>query len=312
MIRTVFFGTPAFAVPFFSELLRTPGLEIVAAVTQPDKPTGRHQTLTAGPVKEQAVEQGIRVLQPQKLKEESAASELRELRADLFIVVAYGKIIPSAILALPRLGCVNLHPSLLPKNRGPSPIQWAIAEGDDETGISVMKLDEGMDTGPLLAQKRIQMEKLETVESLTRKIHDVGPAFLSETILAYVEGSVKPVPQPSEGSSVTHLLEREDGRVNWSMSAEAIERKFRAYHPWPGIWTTWQRNGKSIRLKLLRARIEDGSLPPGKVESKTDHLLIGTSDKLVRVEELQAEGSSPTDVARFIRGHADIAGATFI
>lgn len=312
MIRVVFFGTPEFAVPFFSELLRTPGVEIVAVVTQPDKPTGRHQTLTASPVKEQAIEQGVNVLQPQKLKEESAASALRELRADLFVVVAYGKIIPSTILALPRLGCVNLHPSLLPKYRGPSPMQWTIAEGDDETGISVMKLDEGMDTGPLLAQKRIQIEKLETVESLTRKIHDVGPMFLSETILAYADGSVKPVPQPSDGASVTHLLEREDGRVNWSMPAEAIERKSRAYHPWPGIWTTWTRNGKSIRIKLFRARAENGSLPPGKVESKADHLLVGAGNNLIRVEELQAEGSSRTDVARFIRGHADIAGATFI
>lgn len=312
MIRVVFFGTPEFAVPFFSELLRTPGVEIAAVVTQPDKPTGRHQTLTASPVKEQAIEQGVSVLQPQKLKEESAASALRELRADLFVVVAYGKIIPPTILALPRLGCVNLHPSLLPKYRGPSPIQWAIAEGDDETGISVMKLDEGMDTGPLLAQKRIPIEKLETVESLTRKIHDVGPTFLSETILAYADGSVKPVPQPSDGASVTHLLEREDGRINWSMPAEAIERKSRAYHPWPGIWTTWTRNGKSLRIKLFRARAENGFLPPGKVESKTDHLLVGAGNNLIRVEELQAEGSSTTDVARFIRGHADIAGATFI
>ena len=226
--------------------------------------------------------------------------------------MAYGKIIPPAVLALPRLGCVNLHPSLLPKYRGPSPIPWAIAEGDKETGVSVMLIDSGMDTGPLLAQKIFQIEKMETVESLVRKIHDIGPSFLAETILSYAAGTAKPVPQPTEGTSVTHLLEREDGRVKWNLSAETIERQFRAYHPWPGLWTVWLRNGKPIRLKLLKISVENGSLPPGKVEAKADHLLVGAKDKLIRVVELQAEGSLPTDAARFIRGHADMAGTTFV
>ena len=311
-MKIIFFGTPAFAVPFFSELLRTPGIEVAAVVTQPDKPVGRHRTITVCPVKEQAVEQGIRVLQPQKLKEESAIAAIRDLQADLFVIVAYGKIIPPSILALPRLGCVNLHPSLLPKYRGPSPIQCTIAEGDSETGLSVMLIDAGMDTGPLLAQKKIPLEKSETVESLVRKIHDVGPGFLGETILAYAAGTIKPMPQASEGVSVTHLLDREDGRIDWKKSAEAIERQFRAYHPWPGIWTAWERNGKPVRLKLLRINVETGSLPPGKVESRYDQLLVGTGEKLIRIVELQAEGSSPTDSPRFIRGHADITGAAFV
>lgn len=309
-MRIVFFGTPDFAVPFLQSLLNDADFDVAAVVTQTDKPIGRKHVLTAPPVKRLAIKYQVSVLQPKTLKSDEIVQTLRDVRADIFVVVAYGKLIPKSVLDLPRLGCVNVHPSLLPKYRGPSPMQWAIREGDRETGITIMKLDEGMDTGPILAQTRLLVDPTETLVTLMQKIHKIGPAFLIKSLKAYATQAIKPVAQDDAKATSTRLLTREDGEIDWREPAESIDRRLRAYVPWPGVWTNWNRTKKPLRIKIIRAELSEKKLAPGQVLAGPDGLSIGTGSTAIRVIEVQVEGASAMSAAEFIRGYSDVSGAT--
>ncbi|HBR80204.1 TPA: methionyl-tRNA formyltransferase [Candidatus Uhrbacteria bacterium] len=284
-MKIVFLGTPDLATPFLEALTNEPGFEVVAVVTQPDRPVGRKQILTPSPVKELAVSKNLQILQPEKLRDEEVQKQLAEIQADIFVVVAYGLIIPQKVLSLPRLGCLNVHPSLLPKYRGPSPIQSAIMNGDAESGISIMLLDKGMDTGPVLAQEKFLLALDESQISLTEKTKQLGPELLIETIKKYAAGEIKPILQDDTQAVICKILNRESGHIDWSHSAKEIDRLVRALQPWPGCWTTFDHNGKNLRLKILKTKIEE--------------------EKLV-ILEVQPEGRSSMSYEEFERGYGKV------
>ncbi|MFH1252895.1 MAG: methionyl-tRNA formyltransferase [Candidatus Uhrbacteria bacterium] len=297
-MKIIFFGTPDLAVPFLEALTNEPDFEVQAVITQPDRPVGRKQILTPSPVKELTLKKGIPVHQPETLRQKELPSLLAlpkpgeggfsvpfPLDTDLFVVVAYGLIIPEKILKIPKFGCINVHPSLLPKYRGPTPIQSAIANGDAETGISIMLLDKGMDTGPILAQEKIVLASDEDQVSLTEKIKQLGPKLLIETIKKYAAGEIKPQSQDDSRAVVCKLLDREAGRINWTEPAKVIERKIRAYFPWPGTWTEFLHKEKNIRVKILKAQLNNGRL---------------------EILEVQPEGGAVMSYEAFLRGYGKI------
>lgn len=279
--RIIFFGTPEFSVPFFNTLIKDTDFEIVAVITQIDKPAGRKQILTPPPIKVSAQNKSIPVFQFQTLKSDEAKKTIAAQDADIFVVVAYGKLIPASILSIPKKGCLNVHPSLLPRHRGPSPMQDAILSADEETGVTIMLLDEGMDTGPILAQKKIPLDKEETFVTLKQKVLDVAPQFFMQTLHAWIRDEITPQIQTEANATVTHLLKREDGLIDRHESADKILRKIRALNPWPGVYFIWKENGKDTRLKIIEAKSLLGKLeliivqPEGKSKMKFKDFLQG-------------------------------------
>ncbi|MFC1788103.1 methionyl-tRNA formyltransferase [Patescibacteria group bacterium] len=307
-MKIIFFGTPTFAVPFLSKLVHDSEIEVTAVVCQSDKPVGRKQILTPPPVKSFALDHNLQVLQPKTLKDESAAQSLTNLEADLFVVVAYGKIIPKNILDLTPLGCINVHPSLLPKYRGPSPMQYAILNGDSQTAISIMLLDEGMDTGPVLATEMIGLDDNETYESLSKKVELQGPKLLIQTLKRYQAGEITPLEQDDSKASITKLLKREDGHIDWSKDMKSIDQQVRAFYPWPGTWSLWNRNNSELRLKIIELKPVDfkNDLPPGTVKVDEDRLLIDCADGTLEITQIQPEGKPVMSAKDFIRGYQDV------
>lgn len=310
-LRIVFFGSPEFAVPFFEALCDEPGYEVVGVVTQPDKPAGRGNQLAPSPVKTAALTRGVSVHQFGSLRGNDAVVELSALNADVFVVVAYGLILPQAVLDLPRLGCVNVHPSLLPKYRGPSPMQWAIAEGDAETGITIMKLDSGMDTGPLLGFETLSLDDNETLGTLTQKVALQGPRVLVQTLTRYAAGEITPMPQNEAQATLTSLLDRVDGHIDWTQPLANIEQKIRAYEGWPGTYAEWVRDERLTRVKIHKAQASDltADRAPGTVEVRGEKLLVECGDGTLELLVVQPEGKPRMDAQAFLRGHADIDGA---
>ncbi|NQV90256.1 methionyl-tRNA formyltransferase [Candidatus Uhrbacteria bacterium] len=315
-MKIVFFGTPEFSTPFLRELILDPEIEVCAVVTQPDKPVGRGGEIASPPVKLLAQDALIPVLQPTSLKTDThIEEELNAYHADFFVVVAYGKMIPKNVLDLPARGCINVHPSLLPLHRGSSPMQWAIAEGDPSTGVAIMLLDEGMDTGPLLATDHITLDADETYSSLVKKVHVVGPQLLASTLKRYLADEILPLPQDESKATLTRLLDKEDGHVNWSQVLEVIERKSRAYSEWPGTWTCWERKpGVCLRLKLLSLRPADfnADLPPGTALIRDGHLYVDCQDGTLELLQVQLEGKPKMNADAFIQGYRDIDGSVLI
>lgn len=309
-MRIVFFGTPAFCVPFLESLMRDPEIEVVGVVTQPDKPAGRGGDISPSPVKVIARDAAIPFFQPASLKTDSyIGADLAKLDADFFVVVAYGKIIPRSILEIPKRGCFNVHPSLLPRWRGPSPMQWAIAQGDSTTGVTIMLLDEGMDTGSLLASEYIAIDAEETCESLMRKVHEIGPQLLAGTLKRYEKGEIIPLKQDESKATLTRLLEKEDGHVNWSDTMAKIERKHRAYSVWPGTWTCWERKqSMCLRLKLVSVRPADfcADVPQGTAIVKDGRLFVDCADGTLEILEIQPEGKPKMKANAFIQGYPDV------
>jgi len=310
-MRIAFLGTPQFAIPFLDALVDEPKLDVVTVITQPDKPAGRGKKMKASAIKERAEYHHLPILTPKSLKKGEIETELDDLKIDAFVVVAYGKLIPKNILNLPQLGCINVHPSLLPKYRGPSPMQWAIAEGDDQTGVTIMLLDEGMDTGPILAQQTINLDDNETLETLVNKVWQIGPRLLIETLKRYADNDIAPVDQIEKNASVTSLLSRKNGRIDWTDSITEIEQKVRAFDPWPGTWTIWNRNNKNLRLKILKVAPSDfkNDLPPGTTTIKNNHLMIDVTNGTLEIIQLQIEGKPPMNSSVFLTGYHDIDGA---
>lgn len=307
LIRVIFMGTPAFAVPALDALLDA-NCDIIGVYTQPDRRSGRGRRLTAPPVKQAAVERGLPVFQPSSLRrDEQARLRIASLAPDLIVVVAYGLLLPSDTLAIPPLGALNIHPSLLPRHRGPSPVASAIFEGDKSTGVTLMQLDEGMDSGPVIAQRETVIKKDETAEDLTVRLFDIGAELLAATIPRWRVGEITPSPQSEADATATRLLTREDGAIDWACPADYIARQVRAYHPWPGSFTRW--NGKQLKIHRASALGGAESLIPGAVVEHPQGIAVATGCGALLLLRVQIEGRQATSIADFARGYRNFVGS---
>jgi methionyl-tRNA formyltransferase len=302
-------GTPEFAVPSLQVLLDGRDA-VVGVVTQPDQPSGRGMILHAPPVKKLAEAYQIPVFQPAKLRTPEALEPFHAWKPDLIVVAAYGKMLPNTVLTLPPLGCINVHASLLPKYRGAAPIQWAIAEGEEETGVTIMRISERMDAGDILLQKAIPIEADETGGSLHDKLSTLGAEALRETLQLLKQGQLLARPQNETDATYAPIIKKEDGRIDWRLSAITIERYIRAFNPWPSAYTIF--GGKL--LKIFKAHPETPPLrtnvTPGTVtEVSPVHLLVATGDGQLSLLEVQLEGKRRMSIEEFLRGHAVQPGA---
>jgi methionyl-tRNA formyltransferase len=299
MAKVVFMGTPEFAVPVLKMLISAH--DVIGVVTQPDRPVGRSRQIQPPPIKIVALEAGIPVFQPEKLRRPEAIAELKQWSSDVYVVAAFGQILPQAVLDIPPYGSINVHASLLPRWRGAAPIQAAIRAGDSETGITIMLMDAGLDTGPMLSQRTIPIAPDETGESLHDKLSPLGAELLQETLPGYLSGDIEPQPQPSEGVTLAPQITKEQGQIDWTQDAATIERLVRAFTPWPGTYTTW--NGK--QLKIHKVAVESGQAQPGVVVENSGQIAVGTGQGLLTLRELQLEGKKRVTIDDFMRGHAD-------
>lgn len=306
-------GTPRFAVPSLEVLVKE-GYEVVAVYTQPDRRAGRGQRTVSPPVKELALSLGLEVVQPESLKDAEAVERLKGFKPDLIVVAAFGKILPREVLVIPRFGCLNVHPSLLPRHRGPSPVAAAILSGDAVTGVTIMLLDEGVDSGPIISQREVPILEDDTTESLTSRLAVVGAQLLIETIPLWVEGRIVPKAQDESKASYSSVLDKGVGEINWHLSATELWRRIRAFHPWPGSYTWWQ--GK--RLKILKAVPLDIGLSaaPGEVVALPEGLPaavgVGTGGGILGLISVQLEGKRQMSAEEFVRGHRDFVGSRLI
>jgi methionyl-tRNA formyltransferase len=295
-MRVLFIGTGEIGVPVLRWLTKSSEHELVGVVTQPDKPVGRDQRIEAPPIKAAIAGKGVRVLQPKRIRAEEAVGEIRTLSPEIIVVMAYGQILPRAVLEIPTVACLNLHASLLPRHRGAAPVQAAIVAGDLETGISVMYMDEGLDTGDVLLQKRIQIADNETGGSLHDRLAEIAPDALEEALAALGAGTAPRTPQESERATYAAKLEREDGRLDWSESAALLERKIRAFDPWPGAFTVLRDDaGRERKLKIFRSTIvSDPAMAP---------LAFPAKNAALALDEVQLEGKRRMSAAEFVRGY---------
>ena len=303
-LRIVFMGTPELAAASLSALLREPAFELAAVVTQPDRPKGRDLKLQPSPVKQLARAAGLPVLQPLKARDESFLVTLRELQPELIAVAAFGQILPAPLLALPRLGCLNVHTSLLPKYRGASPIQSAILNGDPETGVTIMKMDVGLDTGDILTQRVTPIFPTDDAATLHDRLAQLGAELLVETIPAYAAGKIPP--QPQDASRATHVakIKKEDGGIDWSQPAAAIWNRIRAFTPWPGAFTYLPGPPHPQLLKIWQAQVEARSGAAGEIlAADRNGIVIGCGADSLRVTSLQREGGRRMSAAEFLAGH---------
>jgi methionyl-tRNA formyltransferase len=306
-MRLVFCGTPAFAVPTL-EALRSAGHIIQLVLCQPDRPSGRGLSLTVPPIKQTAVEAGLEVLQPEKIRNNAELqTRLEAIRPDAIVVVAYGRLIPRWMLELPRYGNLNLHGSLLPKYRGAAPIQWAVANGETVTGVTTMRLDEGMDTGEMLLRGEVPIGAAATAEDLFPRLAEVGAHLMVETLAGLETGTI--TPQKQDNSVATHapLLTRDDGRVDPARSAQSIYDRWRGFQPWPGAWTTVR--GKKLTFHELMPAIPAHRGEPGVFRVDGDRLAFTAGDGIsLEVTELQLEGKRRMAAADLLRGHGIVDG----
>ena len=303
-LKIIFMGTAELSCASLEKLAGEPQFEITAVVTQPDKPSGRDLKLQSPPVKKLAQKFNLPVLQPSKARDEHFISELRAAKPDLIVVVAYGHILPQAILDLPRFGCLNVHTSLLPKYRGAAPIQWAIALGETETGVTVMKMDAGMDTGDILTQQRTPILPEDDSASLHERLARLGAELLLGTIPGYVAGKILPRPQ-SEDISYAPKIKKEDGQIDWKLPAQTILNRLRAFMPWPGAFTFLPDKPKPHLLKMWKAEAAEATGTAGEVLSADENgIVIACGQNAVRILELQREGGRRMTARQFLTGHA--------
>jgi len=300
-MRIVFMGTPEFAVPSLDALLKS-GDDVVGIVTQPDRPKGRGQALTFSPVKQVALRESIAILQPTKMKDPEFLAALTAWKPDLIAVAAFGRILPPVILSLPPNGCINVHGSLLPKYRGAGPIQWAIINGETETGITTMLMDEGMDTGAMLLQEAIPIEPDDTAGSLSPKLAELGGRLLVQTIAQLKAGSVVPLPQDHTKATMAPLLKKEDGVIDWSLPALSIANRIRGLTPWPGAYTFFGPDRWMI-IKAV-ASVEKPGGTPGRIVAVTkDAITVSTGEGSLTLQEIQPANSRRMTVAQYLSGH---------
>jgi methionyl-tRNA formyltransferase len=311
MIRVIFFGSPDFAVPSLHALAHDERFIIEAIVTQPDKPKGRGRTLQQTPIAQIAARLGFAVVKTERPTNESATIQSFK-NIDVFVVVAYGAMLPASILALPKYGTINLHPSLLPKYRGASPIQAAILNGDHETGVSVMLLDEGLDHGPLLWQESVPIEHHDTAESLSQRLAGIGAKLLATTIPLRVKGELIPQPQDDTQATFTKQLTKENGKIDWMKPVDHIARMVRAYHPWPSTWTHYREKDEDCLLKITEAAVlhQPHTSPPGTLIQLSDaSIAVACSQgSLLKLITVQPSGKNAIPVEAFINGHRNVIG----
>jgi methionyl-tRNA formyltransferase len=303
MPNVVFMGTPDFAVPALRLLIQHNN--VLGVVSQPDRPAGRSRQVQMSPVKQLVLDAGIPVFQPEKIRRPEAVEELKQWSPDVYVVAAFGQILPQTILDIPPHGSVNIHASLLPRWRGAAPIQAAIRAGDEETGITIMKMDAGLDTGPILRQRAISIAPDETGQSLHDKLAALGGELLIETLPGYLSGEIQPQPQDDALATFAPRIQKEEGHVVWTQPAAAIERTVRAFMPWPGTYSFW--NGKQV--KIHSGDISDGSAEAGRVIEAWGRVAVGTGDGLFFPTRVQLEGRSAVSIEDFARGYGDFVGA---
>jgi methionyl-tRNA formyltransferase len=297
MPRIVFMGTPQFAVTSLEACFELG--QVVAVVTQPDKPKGRGQALASSPVKQLALQRNVPVLQPSKIRGTDFAQVLAGYLPDVAVVTAYGKILPRDVLEAPRVGCVNVHASLLPRFRGAAPIQWAIASGDEKTGVCLMKMDEGMDTGPVIAREEVAVAPGETAATLHDKLAALGGVVLRRALLPYLDGSLTPVPQSTEGVVMAPMIQKHEGRLDFNRSAVELERRLRAFTPWPGSFTTLDGQ----HFKVHAAHVSLGKGAPGVVlSSGPAGIEVACSEGALVLTQVQLEGKRTMSAQEFLVG----------
>lgn len=307
----VFMGTPDFAVPSLNALAAA-GHRIRLVITQPDRPKGRGRKISPPPVKTAAAALGIPVIQPPTLRDPAVLQRLKEQAADFFIVVAYGHLLREEVLAMPRLGCINVHASLLPRFRGPAPIPWAVIQGEKVTGVTTMLMDRGLDTGDILLQAEEPIGEEDTAGSLHDRLARKGAALLTRTLSEFASGTIRPTPQDDRQASYAPLLKKNDGLIDWKKPAAQLESFVRGVTPWPGAHTYWKNN----RIKVFRARPvgtpSDGTAPPGTVlEAEKDRLVVACGEGALALLELQNASGSRLPVGEFLRGCHIAAGDVF-
>jgi len=312
-------GTPYFAVPALKALIEgsAPGVilpegyEIVTVVTRPDKPVGRGREVAFSPIKQTAQSYGIPVWQPGSFKKQENSQALAAYNANLYVVAAFGQILPEAVLDQPRYGTLNIHASLLPKYRGPDPITETILQGDEQTGVSIMLLDAGIDTGPVLMRQSVPISNDETLGSLTITLAELGAQTLQEALPLWVAGKLQAVPQDDIHATHTHMRQKEDGKINWEQPAATLARQVRAFMPWPGSYTFWR--GKMLKIIVAYPQSIEAALPvPGTVlvHEETGHpiLTVATGSGLLKIKQLQLEGKRVMTAEEFLRGYSQIVG----
>jgi methionyl-tRNA formyltransferase len=309
--RIVFFGTAELAVASLEALAVNPDFDLVTVVTQPDKPRGRDLQLQPSGVKAAALRLAIPVLQPKRARDETFINEIRRLTPDLNLVVAYGQILPQALLDAPKHGSLNVHTSLLPRHRGAAPIQWAILSGDSETGVTIMKMDAGLDTGPILTQRKTAIENSDTSQTLHDRLASMGAELLVETIPQWIAGKIVPQAQP-EGATYARKIEKTDGLIQWPEPAVEIWRKVRAFTPWPGAFTHYGAAGKKRMIKIWETEVVEQEGAPGVLLAVSrDGIVVGTGKGALRITHLQAEGKKRMRARDFLAGNTLAAGQVF-
>jgi len=298
-MRIVFVGAGAIGVPTLQALLKSEH-QVVGVVTQTDKPVGRAQSMEPTPVKKAMLETTARILQPARIKDQQAIEEIRALTPDVIVVMAYGQILPRDVLEIPEMACLNLHASLLPRWRGAAPIQAAIAADDQETGITVMYMDEGLDTGDILLQRTIDIRSDDTGGSLHDRLAQIAPDALLESLRMLAKGTAPRIPQDNTVATYAPKLKREDGKIDWSEPAEVIERKIRAFNPWPGAFM--RIDGRN--LKIFSASIVDRRGAPGEILGSEKELVIAAGKGALSLGNVQLEGKRRMSASEFLRGHA--------
>jgi methionyl-tRNA formyltransferase len=307
--RIVFMGSPAFAVPALEALIAAE-YEVVAVYTQPDRPAGRGLALSESPVKRAALAHGLTVQTPETLRGEKAAAWLALLRPDAVVVAAYAKLLPEAVLSIPEYGCINIHPSLLPCHRGASPVPAAILAGDDFTGVSIMLMEKGLDTGPVLAQTWVPVRATDTTGSLTEKLALVAARQLTTTLPRWFRGEIVPCVQADELATYSSTITRKSGNIDWSLPAIAIDRAVRAYNPWPTAYTRWR--GKELKIHAAVPLPEEGNCPAGTVValgSADIPVGVATGRGILGLKEIQLEAKKRVPAAEFIRGAREFMGS---
>ena len=327
-MKVIFMGTPDFAVGTLKALVEA-GHEVVAVVTQPDKPKGRSKELVFSPVKEEAVKLGIEVLQPEKARDEEFVEKLRAYGADIFVVVAFGQLLPKSIIDMPRLGCVNVHASLLPEYRGASPIQWAVIDGREYSGVTTMKMDEGLDTGDMILKTEIPIAEDETGESLHDKLAEAGAALCVKTLHAIENKTAVFEKQPESPTAYAKMLTKDLGNIDWAKSAVQIERLVRGLNSWPSAYT--HRDGKVMKIWKALAKPQEecaeqtelgseehtaqktgkNAMPGTVVSVAKDSFCIQTGDGVLRILEVQMPGKKRMDTGSFLRGYKVEEGMVF-
>jgi methionyl-tRNA formyltransferase len=303
-MRIVFMGSPTFAVPILRALSRS--YEVVGVVTQPDRPAGRGRSLAPPPVKQVSAELGIPFIQPERLRAPDATHSVADWAPDAIVVAAYGQILRQEILGLPRYGCINVHASLLPRWRGAAPIQAALRAGDPVTGITIMKMDVGMDTGAVLAQASLSIATDDTAASLTARLAPLGASLLLDTLPAYAKGDLGPVAQDDAQATLAPLLKKEDGRLDFSLTAIELERQVRAYDPWPGTFLEWGNR----RLAVLGARVSEApGTPVGAVTRVRGYPAVGTARGVLVLTRVHPAGRQPVSGDAYLRGAPAFANA---